>query len=202
MEPLIEIKTVPIAIEMKINDAQIEYHRGTAEMQIDRSNGGLNIKSSPIKLRMDTFEARSSVSPTPTQSVRQSAQKGKQAAYSATAMFAQRCQLFLNAKVGQDVIGQISSQVTDKKIQTNIGIDFIPNSGVNMDWTPGDIQIRYEMDKLNFDWKIEQPQFQFTPGNIEISVAQQPDVVIEYVGGPLYAPPSSNPNFEHIDTEA
>ena len=84
MYPLIEIKTVPIEIEMKTTNATWEYRRGTAEMEIRREKGGLKINSRPIRVQMDTFEARNSVSPTPMRSVEQSAQRGRQAAYEAT----------------------------------------------------------------------------------------------------------------------
>ena len=79
MTPLIEIKTVPIEIEMKISHAKLEYSRGTADLEISRNQGGLSIKSKPIHLNIDTFEARNSVVPTPATSIEQNAQKGKQA---------------------------------------------------------------------------------------------------------------------------
>jgi hypothetical protein len=55
---------------------------------------------------------------------------------------------------------------------------------------------------LNFDWNVQDPQIEFTPGDIEISVKQQPDVIIKYVGGPLYVPPSSDPDYEPVDVKA
>ncbi len=203
MYPLIEIKTVPIEIQMKTKNATLEYSRGTAEMEISRNDGGgLDIKSRPIKLRLDSFEARSSVRPTVPQSIEQDAQAGKQAAYEATATYASQGQLFLNAKLGQDVIGQIAEQSVEKDIKTGVGLDFIPKTGVEVEWEEGDIQIRYEMDQMNLDWKISQGEFKFTPGDIEISVAQRPDVIIKYIGGPIYVPPSSDPNYEPVDVRA
>ena len=74
MYPLIEIKTVPIEIEMKVSHAKLEYTRGTADLEISRNNGGLSIKSRPIKLNIDTFEARNSVVPTAMRSQQQAAQ--------------------------------------------------------------------------------------------------------------------------------
>ena len=66
MYPLIEIKTVPIEIKMKTTNASLEYVRGTAEMELSRSdNGGLNIKSRPIKVDMDAFEPRGGGGPCP-----------------------------------------------------------------------------------------------------------------------------------------
>ena len=58
------------------------------------------------------------------------------------------------------------------------------------------------MDKLNFDLKMEQGNFKFIPGDIQLSITQQPDVLIEYIGGPLYVPPSADPNYEPIDVRA
>lgn len=202
MYPLIEIKTVPISIEMKIKDAQLEYTNGTAEMQVSRTDGGLNIKSSPIKLRLDTFEARNSIAPTAMRSVTEAAQKGIQSAYSATATYAQKGQLLLDAKVGQELVTQFAQESQNIPTDINVGLEFLPDPGVNIDWEDGTMQIRYEMDKLNFDWKIDQGQFEFVPGDIEISVEQLPDVIIKYIGGALYVPPSADPNYEPIDVEA
>ena len=93
MGPLIEITTVPIEIEMKTTHSHLVYSRGTAEVEISRDKGGLNIKSRPIKLNVDSFQAQSSVRPTAVQSIQQSAQRGEQAAYQATATYAKRGQL-------------------------------------------------------------------------------------------------------------
>jgi len=201
MYPLIEIKTVPIEIEMKTTQAKLEYTRGTADLEISRGEGGLNIKSRPIRLNLDTFEARNSVTPTAVRSVEQYAQKGQQASYAATATYAQQGQLLLEAKIGQDMITKFAADAQDL-VPDEVGLDFLPSTGPEITWDPGEMQIRYEMDKLNFDWRVNHPQFQFTPGDIEISVKQQPDVIIKYVGGPLYVPPSADPNYEPIDVEA
>ena len=194
--PLIEIKTVPIEIEMKVTDAKLEYARGTADLEISRKDGGLSIKSRPIRLNIDTFEARNSISPTPARSIEQKAQEGQQAAYEATAAYARQGQILLTAKVGEDAIAQIAAQQQSQNVKTNIGIEFLPSVGAEVNWDPGDMQIRYEMDKLNFDWRLNQPTFEFTPGDIQLSVTQQPNVEIKYVGGPIYVPRSSDPNYE------
>ena len=202
MYPLIEIKTVPIEIEMKVTPAKVEYSRGTADLEISRSEGGLSIKSRPIKLNIDTFEARNSVTPTAMRSIEQYAQQGQQASYTATATYAQQGQMLLDAKIGQDMITQFAADAQLKNYKPNVGLEFLPSAPPEITWDPGEMHIRYEMDKLNFDWRVNQPQFEFTPGDIELSVTQQPDVIIKYIGGPLYVPPSSDPNYEPIDVEA
>lgn len=197
MFPLIEITTVPIEIEMKVTDAKLEYARGTADLEISRGDGGgLHIKSRPIRLNVDTFEARNSIVPTTANSISQAADKGRQASYEATAAYARQGKLLLNAKVGEDKIAQIAAQQQAQNVKTNVGIQFLPTVGAELNWDAGDMQIRFEMDKLNFDWRMNHPSFEFTPGDIQISVTQQPSVQIKYVGGPLYVPPSSDPNYE------
>lgn len=202
MTPLIEITSVPIEIEMKVSHARLEYTRGTADLEISRQDGGLSIKSRPIRLNIDTFESRNSVHPSVSTTVKNGATEGKQAAYAATASYAQQGQLLLQAKVDPQVAAQFSYNPNPTEVPTNVGIDFIPSTGPEIEWDPAVMNIRFEMDKLNFDWRINQQQLEFIPGDIEISVTQQPDVIIKYVGGPLYVPPSSDPDYEPIDVKA
>ena len=178
MRPLIEIQTIPIEIQMKTTNAHLEYARGTAQMEVSRDRRGLQIRSQPIRVNIDTFEARSSI-----------------------AVLAQEGRMMMEAKIDQDVIPQLAQQKTvDQPAQ--LGIQFLPEVGPDISWTGGEMSIRYEMDKLNFDWRMNQMQFTFVPGDIEFKVTQQPDVVIKYIGGPLYVPPSADPNYEPLDTKA
>lgn len=205
MGPLIEITTVPIEIEMKTTNAQLLYSRGTAEMEVSRDKGGLNIKSRPIQLKVDSFEAQNSVRPTTMRSVQQAAQSGKQAAYQATATYAKRGQLVMDAQLGEELITQFAQETQDAQMGRDLGdfgLGFLPEGGINLDWEPGQMQIRYEMDKMNFDWKTGGMGFQFVPGDIEFTMTQRPEVIIKYVGGALYVPPSADPDYQPIDVRA
>lgn len=201
MNQLIRITTVPIQYELKVNNARLEYSRSKAELEISRNDGGLSIKSRPVKLNLDASEARNSVVPTTARSVAQTAQAGKEAAYSATAQLVQEGKLLLKADIGQDVIGQIMQQRT-APATGEFQLGFIPSAPVDIDYEAADLTINYEMDKLNFDLKVANGNFEFIPGNIEMSITQHPDVVIEYIGGPIYVPPSADPNYEPIDVRA
>ena len=201
MKRLIEITTVPIQIEMKTTNAKLEYARATAEMEISREKNGLKIKSRPIKVNIDTFEARNSLSPTLARYLEQNAERGKQAAYEATATYANQGQLLLETRIGEELVTKFAQDAMMKDVKTNVGIDFLPDPGPEITWDPGELSIRYEMDKLNFDWKMGEGSFEFTPGDIEFTVTQRPGVVIKYVGGPIYVPPSSDPNYEPVDVK-
>lgn len=198
MKPLIEITTVPIQIEMKTTQARLEYARGTAEVEISRQEGGLRIQSKPVRVNIDTFEARNSITPTLARSLEQGAQKGQQAAYQATATYAQQGKLMMETKLGEEVITKFSRESLMKNVK-DVGLTFLPSTGPEITWDVGEMNIRYEMDKLNFDWKFGEGDFKFTPGDIELTVTQRPEVIIKYIGGPIYVPPSSDPNYEPVD---
>ena len=201
MEQLLKITTVPVQYELKINNARLEYSRSNAQVEISRSDGEFTIKSRPVKLNLDTYEARNSVTPTLRQSISNAAQKGQEMAYSASATFAREGQLMLKAKIGDDVLNEIFRQRSQLPTG-DFQLGFIPNAPVDIQYQAPDLTIRYEMDKLNFDLKMEQGNFKFIPGDIQLSITQQPDVLIEYIGGPLYVPPSADPTYEPIDVRA
>lgn len=196
MEPLLKITTVPLKFEMTVNNARLEYNNSNAQLEISRDDGGLKIKSNPIKLDIDSFECYNSVNPTAKTSIKDAAEKGKMAAYEATAAYAREGKLFLNAKIGEDVISRIAASKTE--VNTNVGLTFTPTARPELNWSDPEIMIEYELDKLNFDWKVMNGNFEFIPGNIEISITQQPDVVIEYIGSPIYVPPSADPEYVPI----
>ena len=202
MSQLIEIKSVPIEIEMKVSPARLEYTHASADLEISRDRGGLNIKSRPIRLNVDTFEMRNAILPSPATSIEQLPQKGRQAAYEATATYAQQGELLLKAKIGEDVMSQYSKTALSPDMNSQPGLTFIPTTGPEISWDAAELNIKFEMDKLNFDWRISGNEFKFTPGDIEISVTQQPAVIIKYIGGPLYVPPSADPNYEPVDVKA
>ena len=106
----------------------------------------------------------------------------------------------MKADIGQDVIGQILQQRTAPPTG-EFQLGFTPSAHVDIDYEAPDLTINYEMDKLNFDWKFGQGDFEFTPGDIEFTVTQRPEVVIKYVGGPIYVPPSADPNYEPVDVK-
>ena len=199
--PLIEITTVPVEIEMKVTDAHLEYHRGTAQMEVRRDQGGLQIKSKPIRVQLDTFEARNSITPTTIESIKRTAETSRQHVYNVVATMAREGNMMMEAQMDEDIIPEIIRQKTMPQL-SHLGVEFLPSAPLEIRFTGGEMNIRYEMDKLNFDWRMQQTKFTFIPGDIEFSTTQNPDVIIKYVGDPLYVPPSSNPNYEPVNVMA
>lgn len=196
MTPLIEIKNIPIEIEMKISHAELKYTHGTADLEISKDKNGMRVRSKPIQVNVDTFDSQGIVVPTTAKQSETGA--SKHSTYQqATASYQNKGQdLLLNAKIDQEVLSHLVrgnlSSVPSAKGET-------PDAPVAQS---AEMNIRFEMDKLNFDMRLSNQEFEFTPGSIEFSVSQRPEVVITYVGEPIYVPPSSNPNYEPVDVQA
>ena len=108
----------------------------------------------------------------------------------------------MKAQIGEDVQSRLAKTAISREMYSQPAMDFMPSVGPEIDWDPGELNIRYEMDKLNFDWRVNKTEFEFIPGDIEISVKQKPEIIIKYIGGPLYVPPSADPDYEPVDVKA
>ncbi len=203
MEQLIKITTVPIEYEMKITDARVERRRGEARIAISRDEGGLRIRSEPVRLNMDTYDARNSITPTAMTSVEQAANKGNKAAFDAGNRYSDEITQMTWSKPGEGnetINSMLASRLELPTGQFNI--DFLPSVGPNIDWTPPEISVKYEMDKLNFDARVNSGSVEFIPGAIELMITQNPSVTIEYIGSPIYVPPRSDDSGSVLDEMA
>ena len=214
MNSLIEITTVPIEIRMKTTNATLEYSRGTAELELSRSeNGNVDIRSRAIKLQPDRYEPFGSGRPRVTASSPaavggSSSAVSPQSAYEVTSVSMRQGELLLNATVGQE-FGQLFFGGGSSSAQVDAGgQEAAPAVTATFPGGAGDggntnFQIAYEMDKTLFNMKQQgETTFKFTPGNIEFSVEQRPEVIIKYTGRPLYVPRSADPNYEPVDVKA
>ncbi|MEL7649222.1 MAG: DUF6470 family protein [Sedimentibacter sp.] len=199
IEPLIEIKTIPMSMELKINKSKFEIISTDATFEMTRDKGGVQMQMKPTRLKIDTVEARYSAGiKSAMRSVEDSAQKGIQAAYEATARYAEEGNLKLDINFMDNPNPEIAMRRFLSSVDFNIG--FIPSIGPDISWEEGELSINFEIDKLDFDWNIERPEIKFIPGSIEFIINEYPRVEINYVGTPIFVPPSSNPDYKAIDT--
>lgn len=198
MKPLIEIETVPISIQLKVTNAQYVPVETTAELEMTtEEGGGLEIKSKPVRLNIDTYEARKSASNSSAiDSIKEYAQKGKSGAYSATARYSQEGGILMHVKIQDDAYKQITELRLKNNEHKTPNIKWIPDRPVDIEYEPADLTIKYDMDKLKMDVNKQTRPMKFVPGAIEFEITQKPDLIINYVGEPLYVPPSANPNYE------
>ena len=61
--------------------------------------------------------------------------------------------MMMKTKLGEDVMQQIAEQAMMKHTKLEVGMEFLPKTGPEITWDPGEMNIKYEMEKLNIDWK-------------------------------------------------
>lgn len=133
MEPLLEIKTIPMAFEMKINRARLELATTDATFEVSRDKGGLQMQMKPAKIKIDTVEARYSAGlKSAMHLISDVAKKGVQAAYEATATYAREGNLMLDINIMDNPIPEIAMKKFISDVSFNIG--FIPSTGPDISW--------------------------------------------------------------------
>lgn len=195
MEQLLKIESVPISLKYHIEGARLELQQSNADLDVSRDKGGWTIESQPIRLKLDTFEAEKSTGKrTPRGSIEDFAQKGKQMGYKAVGKIAEDGSFLMDIQLSSNTIAALAKR--DMNQQKEYGLGFIPSKGPDISWENPELQMRYEMDKLSFDWRVNHPQLEFIPGKIELEIEEYAKVMIEYIGDPIYVPPSAAPGFE------
>lgn len=198
MEPLLKITNIPLEFELKINHARLERGQSSPPLiEMSRERGGLSIETRPAKLQLDTYEARGSIIPTTRRAIYQNAQRGLEAAGQAAQSYASEASMMKWSKPGEG--GAMIDRVLAQRTQLPTGefqLGFIPSAGAEITYQPGSITMDYQMDRLMFNVKLNNGNVEYIPGSIEIVITQWPDVQIEYMGRPVYVPPSAAERFE------
>lgn len=93
-----------------------------------------------------------------------------------------------DGKIGNDGIKRRVSQILSSAYKTTAN-----NMQTARDFKR--MAFEYTPETINFNWVRDEKIMKGTPGTVDFIVTQYPDVLIDYLGGPLYCPPSSDPNY-------
>ncbi len=196
---LLQITTIPIQIEIKITNAKYEpsedFER-QPKVNITTKNGGYVMEAEPLKLNIDTYQARRSLGPGHMNNgdiLKQKAQEGFSIAFQGTARVASEGNMLAKGMSPAEIA--INNARAGATVETIM--EFLPKEGADITFDAGKLNIEYQMGSQDFDWDVHsQLPMEFIPGNVELIVRDRPRVEIEYVGEPIYVPPSANPNYE------
>lgn len=196
MKPLLRISSVPMSIEYKVTKAALKHSSTPAKLNITRNKGSLNISSRPARINIDSFETRASAGNKSVARLSEDfAQEGRAAGYEATRTYAENGNYLMDSYGSKSAIADLTTSKMIRPPQTVMA--FIPSVRPTITADPGQLSFDPVPDTVNFDWNINhKPQLEFIPGSIEFSIAQYNQLNIEYVGSPIYVPPSADPNYE------
>lgn len=194
---LLQITTIPISIEIKVTNAKFEYPDDRQpKVKITNKNGGYVMKAEPIKVNIDTYEARKSLgygNMTDADTLSQKAQEGFSLAFQGTARVASEGDMLARGMSPSEIA--IQNARAGATVETIM--EFLPKEGADITFDDGTLSIDYQMGEQDIDWDImAQLPMEFVPGSVELIVRDRPRVEIEYVGGPIYFPASVNPDYK------
>jgi len=176
MENLITIETVPIKIEFVEKEQLNVSSVHNSQIEVCNESGDKQIQSNRIRIAVqDSYE--------PSQSY-----NWENSTYTATSNVDDEGNLQLNISMEDGEAKSIRFK------QINRSIESISNQ-VNKIET-GDMKISIPINRLSSgSIASADTNTEFMPPDLELVVTQRADVIIKYVGGPIYVPRSSDPNY-------
>jgi UDP-N-acetylglucosamine enolpyruvyl transferase len=196
---LLQITTIPISIEIKVTNAKYEYPDATErqpKVNVTNTQGGYVMKADPIKVNIDTYQARKSLGyghMNDGDMMAQKAQEGFSLAFQGTARVASEGNMLARGMSASEIA--IQNARAGATVETIM--EFLPKEGADITFDGGTLSIDYQMGEQDIDWEtMNQLPMEFVPGSVELIVRDRPRVEIEYLGGPIYFPRSADPEYK------
>ena len=190
---LLKITSTPMKYELEVENAKLEYQQDVnPSCDITTSPSQLEIHSQSSQVHIDTYEARKSLGLTNIEdSVQQYAAKGKEHISKQTQEYVQ-----IGQAMGEIQNGTKISDIVRQKMlqQPELYTEFLPSASADISFSPAQLDINYKPSDVNLDWKIDDNSFKFEAGSVHMKIVEYAHVDIEYLGGPMYVPPSADPN--------
>lgn len=185
MEQLITIETVPIKIEyVKKEPLQLSaVHNQNAKQDI--AEGGNRQQSKPIRIALnDSFEPSSDY-------------QWDNSTYTATAKVGNDGKLELEVTMEDGQAQPIHFKLLSRGIDQMAGL--IAPEKINSVGQSASMVIPVDAGNLRGGSQTaNDANFQLIMPDIELKITQRPQVIIKYVGGPIYVPRSADPNYEPV----
>jgi len=192
---LLKITSTPMKYELEVENAKLEYQPdSTPSVRAQTVPSELTIHSQNSEVRIDTYEARKSLGLVNIgDSIQQYAAMGKEHIKKQIEEYVQIGKAMGDIQNGTD-IGDIVKQKMLQ--QPEIYTDFLPRGGADISFTPAQLDVNYKPGDVNYDWQLKGIEFNYKPGSVHMKIVEYAHVDIEYLGGPMYVPPSAAPDYE------
>ncbi|MCL2086155.1 MAG: DUF6470 family protein [Oscillospiraceae bacterium] len=194
---LLNITTIPITIKVNIVKAQLNTPLSPPAMiKVKTGEGGFTIDAQPAKINIDTYSARSSLGYGNYKYAdfnKAEAQRGIKLAYQGVAKIVNNGDALVKGATAPEIaVQEVRARSTVETV-----MDFLPKEGADVTFDKGEVNINYHVRDVDISWdKLARSKFEFVPGKIEFIVEQMPGVEIEYLGKPIYVPPSAAPDYD------
>ncbi|MDQ0352900.1 hypothetical protein J2R98_002751 [Alkalibacillus filiformis] len=168
-----------IAIDQ--TDGQLQIDQREADLQISQPEADLQITHTPSKLTIDQTAAwRDMGIISIDESISNSANEGMQKAIEGMARRAREGNEMQRIENGGDAIPRIAKRNMPNERQ-DFTIGFIPSSyfAVDIDYDPGNVEVNAQKNDPIIEARANEPIIDYTPGQLDIYLAQEPYFEIE-----------------------
>lgn len=173
----ISTQNIKMGFETKRPEVEISQPRG--ELYIKSRPAKMNITKDKLEIKIDQVQCFAEAGlKTNRMLIEEYAELGKQYAQEGVARIAREGDQLAKPK-NSKAIANIAAGHVGKMADFNI--KFIPQSKPVIDFTGGNMDIRWEIGDVELDSKINKPQFAYKPGSLNIYVEQYPEVKIEVI---------------------
>lgn len=201
MEQLLNIKSVPIKVQVNVTRAKLVPAEPTPSATPMNDGGKLKIKADSIQMNINLPDKQQPQVQAPAQSTTSNSDTFSHSdnsadvfsfTYQGVAKFVQNSGDNKHIHNSQ-YQAQSASRTIEQVLQS------IPKTNKDVSYSDGTLKVNYFADESSFNWdEVNAPGFEFVPGSIEFIVQEMPDVDIEYTGSPIYFPRSADPNYEPL----
>jgi hypothetical protein len=198
MKPLLNIRTVPIELEIRTTRAALRANNNPPPtVDIQRAKGNRDIRQTPGRLNIDSTETRASIGIKTTQrSISEFAEASLGDGRAAVREISEGGSRIVDSHGQGSPIVDVALSRMDMNRTREYVLDFIPSVAPQIEYIPGSVSFDFSADQLQYNWNVNsRAQLEYVPHSIEFEVVQHPQVIIEYMGGPIYVPRSADPNY-------
>ncbi len=198
---LLKISTTPMKYELEVESAKLEYKQDVnPSCDINTTPSQLEMHSQNAEVHIDTYEARKSMGLMDIEdSVQQYAAKGKEHIQKQTQEYVQFGEAMADIQDGTEIGDIVRQKMLE---QPELYTTFMPSAPAELSYVPAQLDINYKPGDVNLDWKIKDSPIKYEPGSVHMKIVQYADIDIQYLGGPMYVPPSAAPDYDKkTDTE-
>jgi len=192
---LLKISTTPMKYELEVESAKLEYKQEVnPSCDITTTPSQLEIRSQNAEIHIDTYEARKSLGLLNIDdSIQQYAAKGKEHISKQTQEYVQFGEAMANIQDGTDIGDIVRQKMLE---QPELYTTFLPSAPAELSYVPAELDINYKTSDVNLDWQIKDSSISYKPGSVHMKIVEYARIDIQYLGGPMYVPPSADPDYE------
>lgn len=193
IKPLLQITTTPARYEYQVTKARLEISQEQPTVERTTKRASLNMSQQAGRLEMNTVRRRADMGfRGVVEQANYQADKGQQAVKEVTENYVDAGNQLANFHKGANIPDTMWSQ----SMQHSKGdLVLVPLSPVEIHYIPASLTTDFQPGEISANWDVGKARLEFVPGDFKLNFTQYASINIEYLGGPVYVPPSADPNF-------